>query len=150
MGSKQSRPLLTLRKQSVAEADPVSFTRTHCYRRSFGSPCHTARAYPEGPQEFRKGRKGIMESRVLSRGVTCLQKCLDYSFQWYCQLSGPCLWLMEEGIVRQSWRPWDGACVFHVDVVHSWQFGNLCRFAAAHANRARAWRALSFLSYESV
>jgi hypothetical protein len=57
---------------------------------------------------------------------------------------------MKEGIVRQSLCPWDGACVFHVDVVHGWQFGNLCGFAAAVVDTAGARRALSFLSYEFV
>lgn len=87
---------------------------------------------------------------MLSRGVTCLQKCLDYSFPWYCQLSGSCLWLMEEGIVHQSLWPWDGACVLHVDAVHGWRSGDLCRFAATAANGARARGALSFLAYEFV
>lgn len=59
-------------------------------------------------------------------------------------------YLMEEGIVRQSLCPWDGARMFHVDVVHSRQFGNLRRFAATVANGAGAWGALSFLSYEFV
>lgn len=82
--------------------------------------------------------------------MACLHKRLWYSFQWYCQLSGACLWLMKEGTVRQSLGPWDGACMFHMDVVHGWQFGNLCRFAATVADIARAQRALSFLSYEFV
>lgn len=38
---------------------------------------------------------------------------------------------MQKGTVRQSLCPWARACVFHVDVVHGWQFGHLCGFAAA-------------------
>lgn len=56
---------------------------------------------------------------------------------------------MQEGTVRQSLRPWDGARVFHVDVVHGWQFGNLCGLAAV-ADAAGAGGALSLLSYELV
>lgn len=80
--------------------------------------------------------KGIVESRVLSGGVTCRQKCPDYSSPDYFQLSGTCLWLMKERTVRQSLRPWAGACVFHMDVVHGWQFGNLCGFAAVVVDAA--------------
>lgn len=114
-----------------------------------GNPWETATGYPGAHRSLQR-LKGIVGSRVLSRGVTCLQKCLHYSFQWYYQLSGTCLWLMKEGTVRQSWGPRDGACVFHVDVVHGWQSGKLCRFAATVADVARARRAFSFLSYEFV
>lgn len=75
---------------------------------------------------------------MLSGGVTCPQKCPHYSSPCYFQLSGTCLWLMKEGIVRQSLCPCDGACMFHVDVVHGWHFGNLCGFAAAVVDAARA------------
>lgn len=57
---------------------------------------------------------------------------------------------MEEGIVHQSLWPWDGACVLHVDAVHGWRSGDLCRFAATAAHGARARGALSFLAYEFV
>lgn len=55
---------------------------------------------------------------------------------------------MKEGTVRQPWGPWAGACVFQMDVVQGWQFGNLRGFATADAARAR--RALPLLSYELV
>lgn len=45
-GQQQSRPRLTLRKQSAAEADPVSFTRTHCYRHSFGKSLSRCQSLP--------------------------------------------------------------------------------------------------------
>ena len=45
-------------------------------------------------------------------------------------------YLMKEGTVRQSLCPWAGARVFHVHVVHGWQFGNLCGFAAAVVDAA--------------
>lgn len=65
--------------------------------------------------------------------------------------SQPASYLMKEGAARQSWCPRAGACVFHVDIVHGWQFGNLSGFAAAAAAAtARARRALPFLSYEFV
>lgn len=57
---------------------------------------------------------------------------------------------MKEGTARQSWCPGAGACVFHMDIVHGWQFGNLSGFAAAAADSTRARRALPFLSYEFV
>lgn len=59
-------------------------------------------------------------------------------------------YLMKEGTVRQSLCPWAGARVFHVDVVHGWQFGNLCGFAAAVVDAAGAGRALPFLSDQSL
>lgn len=68
---------------------------------------------------------------MLSGGVTRRQKGPGYSSPCYFQLSGSCLWLMEEGAVCQSMCPWAGACVLPVDVVHGWQFGNLGGFAAA-------------------
>lgn len=57
---------------------------------------------------------------------------------------------MQKGTVRQPLCPWARACVFHVDVVHGWQLGNLCGFAAAVDDAARAGRALPLLSYEFV
>ena len=40
--------------------------------------------------------KGIVESIVLSGGVTCRQKCPDYSSPCHVQLSGTCLWLSKK------------------------------------------------------
>lgn len=144
----------TDRSNSVAELDPVSFTSTHCYRQSFRGILVTTTArqiLPSRPTGGWENRlKGIVESIVLSGGVTCRQKCPDYSSPRYFQLSGTCLWLMKEGTVRQSLCPWAGARVFHVDVVHGWQFGNLCGFAAAVVDAAGAGRALSFLSDQSI
>lgn len=47
-------------------------------------------------------------------------------------------YLMKEGTVRQSLCPGASARVFHVDVVHGWQFGNLCGFTAAVVDAAGA------------
>lgn len=56
---------------------------------------------------------------------------------------------MKEGTVRQSLCPGAGARVFHVDVVHGWQFGNLCGFTVA-VDATGAGRALSLLAHEFV
>lgn len=118
----------------MAELDPVSFRSTHCYRHSSREiliETTARRLLPLKPTGGGTDRlKGIAESRVLSGGVTCPQKCPGYSSQGYCQPSGTCLWLVQKGTGRQSLRPWDGARVFHVHVVHGWQFGNLCGLAA--------------------
>lgn len=90
----------TDKSNSVAELDPVSFTSTHCYRHSFREilVTTTARRFlpsrPTGGWENRL--KGIVESIVLSGGVTCRQKCPDYSSPRYFQLSGTCLWLSKK------------------------------------------------------
>lgn len=81
----------------MAELDPVSFRSTHCYRHSSREiliETTARRLLPLKPTGGGADRlKGIAESRVLSGGVTCAQKCPGYSSQGYCQLSGTCLWL---------------------------------------------------------
>lgn len=90
----------TDRSNSVAELDPVSFTSTHCYRQSFRGILVTTTArqiLPSRPTGGWENRlKGIVESIVLSGGVTCRQKCPDYSSPRYFQLSGTCLWLSKK------------------------------------------------------
>lgn len=129
----------TDKSNSVAELNPVSFMSTHCYRASGKSslkqqPGRFIPLRPTGGWENRL--KGIVESRMLNGGVTCRQKCPDFSSPCYFQLSGTCLCLMKEGTVGQSLCPWAGACVFHVDVVHGRQFGNLGGFVATVVDTA--------------